>query len=620
MKRSLEIADLVSSPSVKKQLLPEHIHGDIGTGRKNKRLMVSPSDMESKRKRSSLYDVPRDSSTQEASPIASCEVPTAVSVVVKVTKVKTDKRDARGRSDYSSLIPRARKFEKPRLIAGLEQRRTEVVPGSSPCRTVRCDFPNRSNLPLPQLHEIMPSSTANTISVNSSSEILSYTISYSSRFLMFMISCLLVIGICYFQCRDQMQSIASRSVHNLSRSRAIEGLIIGKENVHDAISGSSVMKLESELNGIASEIAKREFLLEVYPQDTSPLFHSSGNYLNPFELVDIFYDDNFNSWNIFNGTSLGIDDVVDHLVDLTWKSNISDTSNETHDILYPGTNSKSIVSIAAKPLKRLKVSNIEVLQKLLPIARSDQKSDVKRDFVLTSNSQLSKQIESLDIEYSAPHWGATIFDVRAINSSTVDIMAAPYTSPAVIKGSRVSWVKYAGFKSIREASDPNIVLSQHDPKIGECFAIPGNKGAITVEFPRPIIPTSFQLQHVNDDHGYSVNKKLDKNNFANGIVPVNFTVYGWTGIPTLTGPFFNRRISAGRRIDLGSFQYDFAKLLRGETLQTFPLIVMSKHDASTGVRAITFYVRSNNGNKQFTCLYRMKVLGGRVLMKADERS
>jgi hypothetical protein len=467
------------------------------------------------------------------------------------------------------------------------------------------------------------------------------------RIVLILLVCTCVLGTFWLQRKEHVRSLAATSVNNLSRSRAVEGLITGNDPIYQALPASQIMKLESELNKLSNEISKKR-LVSGNPLGKSdsneltytPLVHASGNYRNPFELDKSHRLNNFSTWRHVN--------ISINATNLSWNAflELIDTSTETVDIsvgdfvegsmtsenagntrlYFPIIEEKELASseFAFKPFK---ISfQPEVTERILDdtncsilvstsVARFVPFSlQTRRHTGAVSIKDFPVNFEPLDIEYSSPHWGATIFPHSHYDHSSSTALSAPFTSSAAMKGSRVSWVKKAGFSNVRESTDPNIVLHQRQLQSGECFAMTGSSGAITVTFPKVIVPTHFQLQHfISNRIINSTKQSSNASQFVSGSAPVNFTIYGWTESPSVHGPFFSQQVSAGRRLYLGTFQYDVVKASKGQAVQDFRLLPQVHDDVAVGVRAVTFFVQSNNGNKQFTCIYRMNVKGKRII-------
>lgn len=530
-----------------------------------------------------------------------------------------------------------RKFEKPRVLPkglDLPASNSKVYPTIEILKknsvSMKNKIPTTDETLSTDSSKIKPASSPTAVSGSSFEELRKFP-----RFVFIPLVCICVFGAFWLQRKDHIRSLAATSVNNLSRSRAVKGLITGIDPIHQALPASQIMKLESELNNLSKEISRKRLISESPTDETdsfsSPstfLVHASGNYLNPFEIDESPRRfDNLSAWNLFNvstdatsfstnahfetnfniDTHTPIDDVHFSLGDLFEDSITSEYGGNTK-LYYPILKEQDFASSSFE--RSLCSTNNSIIVDTLVPHSVPFYLKTRRHAGPVSIKYFPEKLEPLDIEYSSPFWGATIFSHSHNDDSSLTALSAPFTSPAAVKDSRVSWVKYAGFHNVREAADPSIVLRQRQPQPGECFAMSGSSGAITVIFPRPIVPTSFQLRHIITNH--TMNQSLRAYQMVSGSIPINFTMYGWTESPSIRGPFFDRQVSAGRRLYLGTFQYDVFKALEGHDVQNFRLLPLVNDDIAVGVRAVTFFVQSNNGNKRFTCVYRMNVRGKRI--------
>ncbi|KAJ7335397.1 hypothetical protein JRQ81_013338 [Phrynocephalus forsythii] len=141
-------------------------------------------------------------------------------------------------------------------------------------------------------------------------------------------------------------------------------------------------------------------------------------------------------------------------------------------------------------------------------------------------------------------------------------------------------VQNCWFKSLFmvTAKPPSTVL-EPDVHPGNCWAFQGPEGQIVIKLPEKIQPTAVTVQHIS--------KAISPSNGVSSALK-DFLVYGIdeeTDEETL----------------LGTFMYDTEK----ETIQTFHL----KNEEAKQFLYIKFKVQSNWGNKEFTCIYRLRVHG-----------
>lgn len=142
---------------------------------------------------------------------------------------------------------------------------------------------------------------------------------------------------------------------------------------------------------------------------------------------------------------------------------------------------------------------------------------------------------------------------------------------------------------------PRVVI-QGTVQPGNCWGFKGDKGALFIKLAARITPTSFSLEHIPKE--LSLTGKIDSS-------PQNFTIYGYEKADRTS-------ISEETRLLLGNFRYDN---MSKNTLQFFEAQTIYK---DTSIRAIELKIESNNGNQEYTCLYKFRVHG--KLFKTIEES
>ncbi|KAJ6669473.1 hypothetical protein lerEdw1_000021 [Lerista edwardsae] len=143
------------------------------------------------------------------------------------------------------------------------------------------------------------------------------------------------------------------------------------------------------------------------------------------------------------------------------------------------------------------------------------------------------------------------------------------------------YVKECWFGSffMSSAKPPDTIL-QPDVYPGNCWAFEGSEGQVVVKLPEKVQPTAVTVQHIS--------KVVSPSGGVTSALK-DFLVYG-------IEDDVNKE-----EILLGSFTYDTEK----EAIQTFQV----KNEQSQSFMYIKFHVKSNWGNPEFTCIYRVRVHG-----------
>src|SRR5690606_33279769 len=124
---------------------------------------------------------------------------------------------------------------------------------------------------------------------------------------------------------------------------------------------------------------------------------------------------------------------------------------------------------------------------------------------------------------------------------------------------------------------PSTILDP-DTSLGNCWAFTGSTGYVVVQLSNPVIPEAFSIDHVHE----SISPDFSS-------APREFQVVGYE---------FD---STDGKV-LGKFEYKKGK----GAVQTFPV----KEEKSFLIYKL--HILSNYGNKDFTCLYRLRIHGKRI--------
>lgn len=140
------------------------------------------------------------------------------------------------------------------------------------------------------------------------------------------------------------------------------------------------------------------------------------------------------------------------------------------------------------------------------------------------------------------------------------------------------------------------ISSKMPPEIGDCYAFNGVSGNLTIQL--PFLSTVLQI---------GVYQKNDVN-FENSALR-SFSVSGWSQRPlTSVDPKIISQSSHDGRFAMGDFVMPSTP--PESTAGTFRLFDLQyDHSGPTPVEAVTIHIHDNFGNNNFTCVYRIQLLG-----------
>ncbi|XP_066965627.1 LOW QUALITY PROTEIN: uncharacterized protein [Macrobrachium rosenbergii] len=144
-------------------------------------------------------------------------------------------------------------------------------------------------------------------------------------------------------------------------------------------------------------------------------------------------------------------------------------------------------------------------------------------------------------------------------------------------------VRLLGFPVYRYSTNNPRTVIQPETMPGQCWAFKGSQGYIVIQLAGMVKPTGFTLEHI--PKSLSPNGAIDS-------APRGFEVWG----------LFSEKDEG---VFLGTYEY----VENGEPLQYFPV----KTENTEYFPLIELKINSNHGNLQYTCLYRFRVHGVRLL-------
>jgi hypothetical protein len=223
---------------------------------------------------------------------------------------------------------------------------------------------------------------------------------------------------------------------------------------------------------------------------------------------------------------------------------------------------------------------------------------ISNGFDIQNNKELTTLIsriveEALEV-YSADKIKKVDYALRSIGSEIVD------HSPSY------NWMKY-NWKSFPHGFDKFLFHKNNPPEtildpnvsLGNCWAFQGQDGFVIIKVPYKIVPESFSIEHVP----LSVTPDISS-------APKNISVFG----------YLNNKHAPEL---IASYVYDINKSM----LQSFPVnstainvTVTNNEGGETMTKSYQYFVLkvySNYGNKDYTCIYRFRIHGTRVVVGGE---
>ncbi|ORX50671.1 hypothetical protein BCR36DRAFT_583247 [Piromyces finnis] len=155
-----------------------------------------------------------------------------------------------------------------------------------------------------------------------------------------------------------------------------------------------------------------------------------------------------------------------------------------------------------------------------------------------------------------------------------------------------------------------VVALQPDTHAGNCWAMDGNHGFLTVQLSMPIIPSHITIEHMSQEE--SVPDSLLSS------APREIEVYGITDKEAMEKipSYHDQTISLSTSpyaIHLASLVFD----PHDNFIQTFAISNEAKIrlQSVTSIQVVQFQIFSNWGEDKYTCIYRVRVHGRELQMK-----
>ena len=448
-----------------------------------------------------------------------------------------------------------------------------------------------------------------------------FNISYVKALIFFPILLLLVNAFLFPEVTTTLKNQISEKLKNFRQIDQVKNLF----NIFDRKAGRNVISnasLEKSLQIIEKDLQKTSELVDYHENMTqyfndqyfkevetnisiiessiSTLIVSSNDFLEQYKSIDDMYASSSNVTTAHQA-SLAIVPYSGNLQEWSNKvANISKTTSLlTSEVKKISNRADEKVLRDVESLKAYEQLQIKVKNMVKNVIKT-KIDKIRSIYAVPDHNHV---LDKIQIDYSALSRGGTIFKENIKESFDENNSLLPFTSPPLITRSKVAWTRFTPFQSI-ESTDPNMVLSFTSPKIGNCYAFSGSTGAISVLLPLQIIPRNFELLHLSEK-----NEALGNNfKYINGSAPLSFSLFGWTDAPKTTGFLFNKKTTYGEKIFLGKYTYDISQSKKSPW-QSFEISNLHPDFQNKGIRMFSILIHSNNGNNQFNCVYRIKLLG-----------
>ena len=190
-------------------------------------------------------------------------------------------------------------------------------------------------------------------------------------------------------------------------------------------------------------------------------------------------------------------------------------------------------------------------------------------------NQIKELIKQALYIYNADKTGMPDF---ALESAGAFVISSRSSSSYYHKGQPEAWL--FGIRLPYYHNSPRLAIQ---PQVfpGECWSFKGTKGKLTIQLASRIVPTAFSIEHLPI--------VLDPNGRIDSAIN-DFSVYGY------------KDQKSKNSILLGNYQYDANS---PEYLQYFPLQI----ENNVAIQVVEFRIETNHGNKEYTCIYRVRVHG-----------
>jgi hypothetical protein len=233
------------------------------------------------------------------------------------------------------------------------------------------------------------------------------------------------------------------------------------------------------------------------------------------------------------------------------------------------------------------------LQEIVNLVRTQLENTTSLDMSQVTPNEVTPSRQY--INYAAWPRGGHVVPPSA-SSSLYSLTALPFvqTSNAISNTLFTTGLEKRG-------ANARVIVDHLDPKEpGDCYAFEGSVGNITLSLHSPVDVYQVAVYHLSASESPSASL---------GSSPGDFAVTGWVSRPVLRGSLLNKIwIPPNKGYDLGVFSYD-----PSPSAPPLQLFQVRRTDESGEIHppfsAITFSILNNGGHPEFTCVYRLQVLG-----------
>ncbi|KAL1924688.1 uncharacterized protein VTP21DRAFT_4342 [Calcarisporiella thermophila] len=281
---------------------------------------------------------------------------------------------------------------------------------------------------------------------------------------------------------------------------------------------------------------------------------------------------------------------------------------------------KDFMSILGEEVKRLR-KDLETQaiqhQNQKPVQHQEAVERAKMQLGDDATEIISEMIDEALLRYSSDVLGMPDYALASGGARIIPTMTSKTYS--VRPGGFFGQISASLFSVGIKQGMPPVAAIHPDTHVGQCWPFHGSQGNLGILLSRPIVVTDLTVEHVNKDVAIDL-----------GSAPQRIEVWGIkdkdprkqvkTEPKTTKGSHEHEALEAekeepldaslqtARTIMLASFDYD---IHARSPIQSFS-VPRHLHRKELAVRAVQFRIKSNWGNKEYTCIYRVRVHGKEI--------
>ena len=231
----------------------------------------------------------------------------------------------------------------------------------------------------------------------------------------------------------------------------------------------------------------------------------------------------------------------------------------------------SVVKLIEDELRGLSAPNATFEDKIKAVAEK-----AVSDWTSSTTSPIATRVLNKNTEYPSRDFALLSLGTRVVPSKTSLTFSIPYRSTLLKWASKLFKVEQrVNLKGPETAMDPSL-------SPGQCWAMAGSRGKLTLEFLKPVTLDGLGIEHVSPEEVQSITSAMK-----------DFQIWAYPS-----------SVQGNKKELLGEFRFD---PLRSSGRMTFDL--PAGMDESRKWKQIELLVLTNWGHSEYTCLYKVKVFG-----------